>query len=491
MTEGQDGTLARPAAAGAENKRRRVVIVGGGFGGLNAATALRKADVDVTLIDRRNFHLFQPLLYQVATGALSPANIAAPLRGVLRRQKNATVLLAEVVGFDAAHQKVLLADGELPYDWLIVAAGSTHSYFGHDEWAEYAPGLKTIEDATEIRRRILYAFERAEREADPADRKSWMTFVVVGGGPTGVELAGALSEISRHTLKHDFRHINPAEARVILVDAADRVLCAYPTELSDRAVRDLQKLRVDVRTHTLVTDVGDGYATFSRQGQIEQIDTWTILWAAGVQASPLAKRLAEACDADTDRAGRIKVMPDCSVPNHPTIFAIGDMANCPSDDGRPLPGVAPVAMQQASFAARVIEAHLQGTEAPKSFHYRDHGMMATIGRRKAVAKIGKLNIRGALAWYMWLFVHLMALVQFQSRLMVLLQWAWSYLTFNRSARLITGKILAVKTKVSTRGSAASIGDPAAADTDHTGQAAVEAAAPAHPTANEAATAGIT
>jgi len=483
MAEGQGRSAAGTTTSA---RKRQVVIVGGGFGGLNAATALRKADVDVTLIDRRNFHLFQPLLYQVATGALSPANIAAPLRGVLRRQKNVTVLLAEVVGFDVDRQQVLLADGELHYDWLIVAAGSTHSYFGHDEWAEFAPGLKTIEDATEIRRRILFAFERAERETDPSIRKSWMTFIVVGGGPTGVELAGALSEISRHTLKHDFRHINPAEAKVILVDASDRVLGAYPTDLSDRAVRDLQKLRIEVRTHTLVTDVGEGYVTFSRQGQIEQVPAWTILWAAGVQASPLAKRLAESCDVDTDRAGRIKVMPDCSVPNHPSIFAIGDMANCPGDDGKPLPGVAPVAMQQAQFIARVISAQLHETDAPKSFRYHDRGMMATIGRRKAVAKVGRLKVRGPLAWYMWLFVHLMELVQFQSRLMVLIQWAWSYLTFNRSARLITGKILAVKTKVSTQGSAASIGDPAAADTDHTGQTPVAAAAPiASSASNEA------
>ena len=462
------------------NHRPQVVVVGGGFGGLNAASALRKVPVDVTLVDRRNFHLFQPLLYQVATGGLSPANIAAPLRGVLRRQKNVTVLLAEVVGFDVEGQKVLLDDGELPFDWLIVAAGSTHSYFGHDEWAQFAPGLKTIEDATEIRRRILYAFEHAERETDPELRRSWMTFVVVGGGPTGVELAGALSEISRHTLKHDFRRINPAEAKVILVDASDRVLSAYPTELSARAVRDLAKLRIAVRTNTLVTNVGEGFVTISHLGQAEQINSWTILWAAGVQASPLGKRLADACDADTDRAGRIKVMPDCSIPNHPRIFAIGDMANCPGDDGRPLPGVAPVAMQQARFAAKVIDANVRGTEAPKSFHYRDRGMMATIGRRKAVAKVGRFKFRGPIAWYMWLFVHLMELVQFQSRLMVLMQWAWSYLTFNRSARLITGKMLAVKTRVAARGSAASIGDPAAADTDHTGQAAVAIAEPAQP-----------
>lgn len=446
--------------------RHRVVIVGGGFGGLNAARALRKADVDVTLIDRRNFHLFQPLLYQVATGALSPANIAAPLRGVLHRQKNARVLLAEVVGFDVKNKLVLLGEGEVPYDSLIVAAGSTHSYFGHDEWAPLAPGLKTIEDATEMRRRILYAFERAEWETDLELRKAWMTFVVVGGGPTGVELAGALSEIARHTLKHDFRQINPAEAKIVLVDAVDRVLAAFPPDLSERAASDLRRLRVDVRTNALVTDVREGAVTLSRNGQTETIDSWTVLWAAGVQSSPLARKLAEACDVDFDRAGRIKVLGDCSIPNFPEIFAVGDMSNCPGPGGEPLPGVAPVAMQQAQFAAAIIDARLRGEEPPKAFHYRDQGMMATIGRRKAIAKVGRMKFRGALAWYMWLFVHLMQLVQFESRLMVLLQWAWSYLTFDRTARLITGKMLPVKTKIAAPEPAASIGDPGAADTDH-------------------------
>jgi NADH dehydrogenase len=453
-------------------KREQVVVVGGGFGGLNAVLDLRKADVDVALIDRRNFHLFQPLLYQVATGGLSPANIAAPLRGVLRRQQNVTVLLAEVVAFDVANRRVVLTEGEVAFDSLIVAAGSTHSYFGHDEWAPIAPGLKTIEDATEMRRRILFAFERAEWETDPAIRQAWMTFVVVGGGPTGVELAGALSEIARHTLRHDFRHINPREAKVILLDAGDRVLSAYPPDLSEGAVQDLAKLRVDVRTHTLVTEVGEGYVAVSLNGQSEHIAAWTVLWAAGVQASPLAKKLAEACNADIDRAGRIKVMPDCTVPNFPHIFAIGDMANCPGPDGKPLPGVAPVAIQQAGFVTRIIKARLRGEDPPQAFAYRDKGMLATIGRGKAVAKIGKLKFRGSIAWYLWLFVHLMQLVQFQNRLMVLLQWAWSYLTFNRSARLITGKVLAVKTHVGPAGSAASIGDPDAADTDHIGQPAM-------------------
>lgn len=446
--------------------RHRVVIVGGGFGGLNAARALRRADADVTLVDRRNFHLFQPLLYQVATGALSPANIAAPLRGVLRRQRNCTVILAEVVGFDPANKKVLLADGELPYDSLIVAAGSTHSYFGHDDWAPLAPGLKTIEDATEMRRRILYAFERAERETDPALRRAWMTFVVVGGGPTGVELAGALSEIARYTLIHDFRHIDPGDTHIILVDAGDRVIAAFPQDLSDRAEKDLKRLRVEVRTHTLVTNVAEGEVTLSKNGQLERIASYTVLWAAGVQASPLARKLAEATGADVDRAGRIKVMPDCSVPNHPDLFAIGDMANLAGADGKPLPGVAQVAMQQATFAAKVIKARLAGVAPRTVFRYRDLGSMATIGRKKAVAQIGtKWKFKGTLAWFMWLFVHVMQLVQFQSRIAVLWQWAYSYITYNRSARLITGKTLPVKTRVSPVGPAASIGDPGAADTD--------------------------
>ena len=440
--------------------RHRVVIVGGGFGGLNAAQALRKADdVNVTLIDRRNFHLFQPLLYQVATGALSPANIASPLRGVLNRQKNTEVILAEVVGFDIPRQTIRLADGGVvPYDSLIVAAGSTHSYFGHDEWSALAPGLKTIEDATEIRRRVLFAFEHAEREADPAVRRAWMTFVVVGAGPTGVELAGALSEIARHTLKHDFRHIIPAETRVILVDASDRVLSAYPPDLSARAARDLASLHIDVRSHTLVTNLEEGRVTIKRGDHEETLEAWTVLWAAGVQASPLARDLAEACGVEVDRAGRITVNRDCTVPGCPNIFAIGDMAQHLDENGKPLPGVAQVAMQQAGYAARVIRNRINGHTPPGPFEYHDLGMIATIGRSKAVAKIGRWKFQGFIAWLMWLFVHLMQLVQFESRLLVFFQWAWSYLTFSRSARLITGKILPLKVRVAHIGHDESIGD---------------------------------
>lgn len=449
-------------------KWHQVVIVGGGFGGLNAARCLRRANADVTLVDRRNFHLFQPLLYQVATGALSPANIASPLRGVLRKQRNCEVLLAEVVDFDVANRKVLLADDELPFDSLILAAGSTHSYFGHGEWEPLAPGLKTIEDATEMRRRILYAFERAERETDPEVRRHWMTFVVVGGGPTGVELAGALSEIARFTLAHDFHHINPADTHVILADGGDRVLAAFPPDLSARAYEDLKRLCVEVRLHTVVTNVAEGRVTLTHNGQNETINSYTVLWAAGVQASTLGRKIAAATGADVDRAGRVKVMPDCTVPNHPDIFVIGDMANCPGPDGKPLPGVAQVAMQQAKFAACVIKDRLAGREPPKAFHYRDLGTMATVGRGAAVAVIGKgWKFKGFLAWLMWLFVHVMQLVQFQSRIAVLWQWGYSYITYNRSARLITGKTLPVKSKVApASGPAASIGSPDAADTDH-------------------------
>ena len=478
---GQNGSTAigRPRSG-----RHRVVIVGGGFGGINAAFALRRADADVTLVDRRNFHLFQPLLYQVATGALSPANIASPLRALLHRQKNCDVLLAEVVGFDVAGRRVLLAGGhDLPYDSLIVAAGSTHSYFGRDDWAGIAPGLKTIEDATEIRRRVLYAFEHAEWETDPEARRAWMTFVIVGGGPTGVELAGALSEVARKTLRRDFRHINPSDARILLVDASDRVLSAFPPDLSEHAHRDLAHLKVEVRPHTLVTDVAEGSVTLGHRGPAEsgkppeRIATWTVLWAAGVQASPLARKLADAAGAEVDRAGRIKILPDLTVPNHPEIFPIGDLANCPGPDGKPLPGVAPTAIQQGQFAAAVIKARIAGTDPPKVFKYKDYGMMATIGRRKAVAQLGKLKFTGAIAWLLWLLVHLMSLVKFENRLLVLFQWGWSYITYNRTARLITGKELPVKTRVAPEPAAASIGDTTAGDTDHGGTAAVQQAMP--------------
>jgi NADH dehydrogenase len=416
----------------------RVVIVGGGFGGLYAARALRKAPVQVTLLDRRNFHLFQPLLYQVATGALSPANIAAPLRAVLKRQRNTTVLLAEAVDFNLADRLVVLTDGQLPYDSLLVAAGARHHYFGHDEWEEYAPGLKTVEDATTMRRKVLSAFERAERSADLVEREALMTFVIVGGGPTGVELAGAVAEVAHHTLRGNFRSINPASARVLLLEAMDRVLGTYPPKLSQKAERQLERLGVTVWVNTAVTDVRPDRVTVRTGGRVEEVRTYTVLWGAGVQASPLASALAKASGAALDRAGRVAVQPDCSLPGHPEVFVIGDMANFPQQGGKPLPGVAPVAMQQGRYVAELIQARLRGETKPP-FHYRDRGSMATIGRAAAVADLGWLWLSGWPAWLAWLFVHITYLIQFDNRVLVLFQWAWNYFTRNRSARLITGE----------------------------------------------------
>jgi len=419
------------------NSRHRVLIVGGGFGGLYAAQALAKADVQVTLIDRRNFHLFQPLLYQVATGGLSPANIAAPLRDVLKRQKNTCVLLGEVVNFNLERRLAILKDGTEPYDSLIVAAGSRHHYFGHPEWEQFAPSLKTIEDATTIRRRILSAFEKAERCTDAEACQALMTFVIVGGGPTGVELAGAIGEVAHATLRGNFRSIDPAQARIVLLEGLDRILSTYPPKLSAKAVKSLQRLGVTVRTNTLVTDVQADRVTIRSGEQTETIRAHTVLWAAGVEASPLAKALAQATGAELDRAGRIVVQPDLTLPGHPEIFALGDMANYPYPNGKPLPGVAPVAMQQGRYVADLIERRLRGA-ALVPFHYRDRGSMATIGRAAAVADLGWITFSGLLAWLTWLFIHIIYLIEFQNRILVLLQWAWNYFTRNRAARLITG-----------------------------------------------------
>ncbi len=417
--------------------QQRVVIIGGGFGGLHAATSLRRADVQITLIDRRNFHLFQPLLYQVATGALSPANIAAPLRDILKHQKNTEVLLAEVMDFDVDKREVILTDGRVPYDTLILAAGVRHAYFGNDQWEAVAPGLKTIEDATEIRRRVLLAFEAAERETDPEQIRKWLTFVVVGGGPTGVELAGALGEIANYTLKDNFRRIDPASAKVILLEGTDRVLPPYPTDLSARAAESLRKLGVTVRTNAIVTDIHTDRVTIRTGEQTETIDAYTVLWGAGVQGSPLGRKLAAATGAELDRAGRIIVQPDLSLPNHPEIFVIGDLANYTHQNGKPLPGVAQVAMQQGKYVARIIQSRLDN-KSLEPFHYRDLGNMATIGRASAVADLGRFHFSGWLGWMMWLFIHLLYIVQYQSRILVFIQWGWSYFTRNRAARLITG-----------------------------------------------------
>jgi NADH dehydrogenase len=426
---------AHTSAAPQTGRRHRVVIVGGGFGGLNAARSLGKAPVDVTLIDRRNFHLFQPLLYQVATGGLSPANIAAPLRGILARQKNCRVLLAEVRDFDVERREVVLDDGRVPYDTLIVAAGAGHSYFGHDEWAPYAPGLKTIEDATEIRSRILSAFEAAERETVFTRRQEWLTFVVVGAGPTGLELAGALAEIAARSLKHDFRTIDPEDAKILLVEAGPRVLSAFPPDLSQKATAALQRLGVEVRTETMVTAVGPEGVTIRSNGLSDVLPARTVLWAAGVQGSPLGQALASAIGAPVDRSGRITVQPDFSLPGHPEVFVIGDLARY-AVNGQALPGVAPVAIQAGRYVARLISDRRQGRSTP-AFVYRDRGSLATIGRSKAVADFGRLRFGGFIAWVLWLFVHLLLLVGFRNRLLVLVQWGWSYLSYDRSARLIT------------------------------------------------------
>jgi NADH dehydrogenase len=417
---------------------RRVVIIGGGFGGLYAALSLRRAPVQVTLIDRRNFHLFQPLLYQVATGGLSPADIAVPLRGVLRKQKNTRVELAEAADIDTANRRVILSDGEIGYDTLIVAAGAGNHYFGHDDWQELAPGLKTVEDATQIRRRILLAFETAERTDDPSAIRRWLTFVVVGGGPTGVELAGALGEISRDTLRHDFRQINPADARILLIESNDRILGSYPPRLSANARRILEKLGVTVRTNSIVSEIRPDSVIIKSKDAEEEIPTRTVLWGAGIKASPIGKILAEKTGCGIDRAGRIVVSPDLTIPGHPEIIVIGDLANFPHQNGQPLPGLAPVAMQQGKYAADLIRSRIMG-KSLKSFRYINYGTMATIGKKKAVADMGKLHMAGFFGWIAWLFIHLMYIVEFENRVLVIVQWAWNYFTGNRSARLITGE----------------------------------------------------
>ena len=406
-------------------------MIGAGFGGLAAARKLARAPVQVTVVDRRNHHLFQPLLYQVATAALSPGDIAYPIRSILREQGNANVLLADVTAIDTARRQVLLADGTIPYDYLILAAGAGHAYFGHDEWEQYAPGLKTLEDALAIRRCILLAFEKAEREPDAAVRRNLLTFVIVGGGPTGVELAGAIAEISRHVLVSDFRAIDPREARIVLVEGGPRILSAYSEKSSSRAEQELRDRGVEVRTGAPVTGV-------SAQGVSlggEVLRARTVVWAAGVAASPLAKSLG----VPLDRAGRALVEPDLSIPGHPEVFVIGDLSAFLHQTGHPLPGLSPVAIQQGRCAAGNVLRSLAG--APReTFHYFDKGTLAVIGRAAAVAEIAGLRLSGFLAWLVWCFVHVFYLIGFRNRFIVMIEWAWAYVSYQRGARLITGEV---------------------------------------------------
>lgn len=406
-----------------------VVIVGGGFGGLYAARALASRPVRVTLLDRRNHHLFQPLLYQVATAALNPSDIATPLRSILRRAPNVTVFLAEVVAVDLAGRRLVLDEGAMPYDALVLAAGAGHSYFGHDDWEPLAPSLKTLEDALEIRRRVLLAYEEAEREQDGAEQRALLTSVVIGGGPTGVELAGALAEISRETIARDFRLIDPTKARIVLLEGGPRILAAFPDPLPARAAAALARIGVEVRTGATVTRVTPDAVWLGG----EQIRARTVLWAAGVAAAPLTRTLG----VPLDRAGRVMVERDLSIPGHPEAFAIGDLCAFIADDGRPLPGLAPVALQQGRAAARNVLRRLAG-EPTEAFRYRDRGSMATIGRAAAVAVVGRLRLSGLPAWLAWLFVHIMFLIGFRNRFLVLFEWAWAYVSWQRGARLITG-----------------------------------------------------
>ncbi len=417
----------------------RVAIVGGGFGGLYAAKELGSATVQVTLLDKRNFHLFQPLLYQVATGGLSPADIASPLRSVLAKHKNTQVLMGEVVDINPQQQLIITGNGEkIAYDTLIIATGVSHHYFGNDQWTEAAPGLKTLEDAVEMRRRILLAFERAEKETNLEKRRALLTFVVVGGGPTGVELAGALAELAYSTLKSDFSSIDTTETEIVLVEGTDRLLPTYPTDLSAAAQQALQNLGVKVRTQALVTDISNKVVAVKSGDRTEYIAAETILWAAGVQASPMGKVLAACTGVALDRAGRVMVEPDLSITNHANIFVIGDLANYAHQDHKSLPGVAPVAMQQGKYVAELIKARLAG-KTLSAFRYFDWGSLAVIGRNAAVVDMRVMKFTGLPAWLIWTFLHIYYLIEFDNKLLVLTQWGWNYFTKQRGARLITGK----------------------------------------------------
>ena len=450
-------------SSGQPNSLHHVVIIGGGFGGLYAAKALGQASVRVTLIDKRNFHLFQPLLYQVATGGLSAGDISSPLRAVLSRQKNVKVLMGEVTQIDANQQQVRLKNDEVVnYDSLIVATGVSHHYFGKDEWAAIAPGMKTIEDALEVRRRIFLAFEAAEKETDPEKRKALLTFVVVGAGPTGVELAGALAELAYGTLKEDFRNIDTQETQILLLEGMNRVLPPYPEDLSAEAKKSLERLGVTVQTQTLVTHIDGDTVTLRSGDQEEQIQASTVLWAAGVKASAMGKVLAEQTGAELDRVGRVMVEADLSISGHPNLFVIGDLAHFAHQGEKPLPGMAPVAMQQGDYVANLIQ-HRLGDKSLPAFRYKDNGSMAVIGRNAAVANLNFAKFSGLPAWLIWMFIHIYYLIEFDNKLLVLTQWAWNYCTRKRGVRLITGH------------------DSLPITSDTTGQAKLEQPAPVHTT----------
>ena len=445
----------------------KVVIVGGGFAGLYAAKALGKSGFDVTLVDKRNFHLFQPLLYQVATGTLSPADISSPLRAILNRQKNTRVLMGEVIDLDPQQQKIILRNGELAYDSLIVATGVSHHYFGNDNWAEVAPGLKTVEDALEMRRRIFLAFEAAEKETDPAKRRAWLTFAIAGGGPTGVELAGAIAELAYSTLKRDFRNIDTKETQILLIEGMDRILPPYDPKLSAQAAHSLERLGVTIKTKTLVTNVTEDAVTIRQGEHIESIPTRTVLWAAGVKASSMGEAIAQRTGAQLDRAGRVIVEPDLSLANYSNIFIIGDLANYSHQDDKPLPGVAPVAMQEGQYVAELIQRKLRG-QAVTAFRYVDIASLAVIGRNAAVVDLRFVKFSGIFAWLIWLFVHIYYLIEFDNKLVVIFQWGWNYFTRKRGARLITGEESLLQLEIDENGNYYTpSGDRSAVVTTHT------------------------
>ncbi|AZB71747.2 NAD(P)/FAD-dependent oxidoreductase [Synechococcus elongatus PCC 11801] len=413
----------------------RVVVIGGGFGGLYTALNLGKAPVELTLIDKRNFHLFQPLLYQVATGEISPGDIAAPLRAIVGRNPNTRVILGEVTDIDPQAHWVRVGDEIVEYDYLVVATGASHHYFGNDQWQPFAPGLKTVEDALEMRRRIYFALEQAEQESDPERQKAWLTFTIVGAGPTGVELAGAIAELTRGEMRKEFRNVDTTQAKVILIEGMDRVLPPFPPELSAQAQAQLEGLGVIVQTKAMVTDIQEDRVVFKTGDELHKIPSRTTLWAAGVKASPLGKLLAQRTGAELDRIGRVIVQPDLQLPTDPSVYVLGDLAHCPDQNGNPLPGVAAVAMQQGAYLGKALKRRVQ-SQAVESFRYQDFGSMAVIGRNAAVARLGGIRLSGLPAWLVWAFVHVWYLIEFDSKLLVMVQWAWTYFNQKRGTRLI-------------------------------------------------------